>query len=253
MIEIQDHGKVREIRLARPPVNALGPELVGALRAALADARRDQCEGVVLSGRPGMFSAGLDLKALLVLQRDSMGRFWREFFSLLRDTASHPVPVVAAITGHSPAGGAVLSLFCDRRVAAAGDFKFGLNEVQVGLVVPKPIQNAVVRLIGAHRAEQLLVRGALLNPDDALAVGLVDEVTAPDKVVESSVAWLAQMAALPRTAMLETRKLLRAPLVDLFEQFTQSDFEEMLEHWFLQETQQSLHGVLARLAGRSAD
>ena len=148
MIEIEEHGNLRELRLARPPVNALNYDLVSALRDALAKAGADEKEGVILSGSPGIFSAGLDLKDLLALSREDLGRFWRAFFSLLKELASSPCPVVAALTGHSPAGGAVLALFCDRRIAVQGErFAIWLNEVQAGLVVPCPIQQALLRLL----------------------------------------------------------------------------------------------------------
>src|SRR5690606_31965354 len=116
MLEKIDHGAVREIRLARPPVNALSPELVVALEAALAEAG-EQARAIVLSGQPGMFSAGLDMKALLARDRAQMAEFWAAFLALLKRLATSRVPVVAAITGHSPAGGAVMAIFCDQRVA----------------------------------------------------------------------------------------------------------------------------------------
>lgn len=250
MIEIEEHGNIRELRLARPPVNALNGELVNNLRMALAKAREDGKQGIVLSGRPGMFSAGLDLKALLGLKRPEMDQFWRDFFALLRDLANSPCPVVAAMTGHSPAGGAVLALFCDRRILAQGEFKVGLNEVQVGLVVPRPIQSGLVRLLGARQAEQLLVSGALLSPDEALGVGFVDEVVSVESVVDRSVKWLQTMNALPQNAMLETRRMLRSEYAQPFDELQESDFEPMLDGWFSDATQRQLREVLERLASK---
>lgn len=250
MIKILEHGKLRELQLDRPPVNAFNRDLVSALRAALAQAFKEEADGVILSGKPGMFSAGLDLKDLLALSRDDLRLFWKDFFALLQDLAGSPCPVVAAVTGHSPAGGAVIALFCDRRIAAQGNFAMGLNEVQVGLVVPWPIQKAFTRLLGARQAEQLLVRGALFSPDEALAIGFVDEVVAADKVVEHAVNWLKSMAALPRFAMLETRRLLRAEYSAPFAEIPDSELEKMLDEWFSAATQRNLHAVLERLASK---
>lgn len=252
MIESEDLGKVRELRLARPPVNALNLELVERLRAELARAADDGAEGVILTGRPGIFSAGLDLRDLLALSRAELGVFWRAFFGLLCDLATMPCPIVAAISGHSPAGGAVLALFCDRRIAAQGEFSIGLNEVQVGLVVPWPIQRAFVRLLGARQAEQLLVQGRLLSPDEALAVGFVDEVVAFDAVTASAGRWLEATLALPRDAMLETRKLLRQPYAEAFAEIDDADFEQMLDGWFSEATQARLRAVLEQLSRRKA-
>ena len=104
--------------------------------------------------------------------------YWREFFAVCATLARAPIPLVAAVTGHSPAGGAVLALFCDYRVMAQGAFKIGLNEVQVGLSVPDCIQFALRRVVGNHRAERLLVAGAMLESSAALDCGYVDELAA---------------------------------------------------------------------------
>ena len=112
MLQINNHGNVREICLARPPVNALNPELVNLLIRSLREAA-DECGAVVLSGQDGLFSAGLDVVELVQLDRDGIRNFWRAFFELQETIACSPVPVAAAITGHSPAGGAVMCLMCD--------------------------------------------------------------------------------------------------------------------------------------------
>ena len=115
MIITLDHGAVRELRLNRPPANALSPQLIVALREAVEGAPQDGVRALVLSGAPGMFSAGLDVPLLLTLDRAAMAGVWRDFYALLRALASSSIPIAAAITGHAPAGGTVLPLFCDWR------------------------------------------------------------------------------------------------------------------------------------------
>ena len=95
----------------------------------------------------------------------------RDFFRLMRALAASPIPTVAAITGHAPAGGAVLSIFCDARVMAEGDFRIGLNEVQVGLSLPRVIHTALVRVVGERQAERLGVGGLLVPAGEALRIG----------------------------------------------------------------------------------
>ncbi len=252
MIEQESRGELRVVRLARAPVNALNSELVNALRETLDRVAAERPAGVVLTGRPGVFSAGLDLKELLAMDRPTLKKFWQDFFALLETLASYPVPLVAAISGHSPAGGAVLSLYCDRRIAVRGSFKIGLNEVQVGLVVPGPIQAALVRLIGAHAAEGLMVRGALLSPAEAEAAGLVDELVEANSLLDAASAWLEALAALPREAMLGTRSLARRSLAAPFAAVTDVDVEAMVEGWFSVPTQTSLKAVLSKLEARKS-
>jgi 3,2-trans-enoyl-CoA isomerase len=159
MLERLRHDDILELRLARPPVNALNPELLAQLREAIANAPGEGARGLVISGGPGVFSAGLDVPRLLTMERGELEGAWRQFFGVLEALARSPLPSVAAIAGHSPAGGAVISLFCDYRVMARGPFRIGLNEVQVGLIVPECIQHALRRVVGTYRAERLLVSG----------------------------------------------------------------------------------------------
>jgi Delta3-Delta2-enoyl-CoA isomerase len=249
MLEAIRHDPIHELRLARPPVNALDPALVRALREAIASAQRDGARGIVLSGREGMFSAGLDVPALLPMKRDALRVFWDDFFGLCADLACSPVPIVAAITGHAPAGGAVLSIMCDYRVMADGAFKIGLNETQVGLAVPSAIQAALRRLVGAYRAERLMVAGAMLEAGEAKAIGFVDELVATDLVVPRAIAWLGELLKLPPVAMSETRKIARADLVAVFAQGA-FRVDDILDVWFAPEAQAVLTALVARLKPR---
>lgn len=247
MLNITDHGSVREIQLDRPPVNALNPELVAALTDALKTAA-SEAAAVVLSGREGMFSAGLDVPTLLDLDENAMSDFWGSFSGLLETVARMPVPTVAAITGHSPAGGAVISLFCDTRIMADGRFKIGLNETQVGLMLPPFIHQALVRLVGDHRAERLIVSGALVEPSQARALGLVDEVAEdPAATVQAALAWCEAHLALPPRAMATNRRTMRTSLTRLFEAHDAADHEAFLSVWFSEETQATLRALVASL------
>jgi Delta3-Delta2-enoyl-CoA isomerase len=251
MLDILPHdGGIHEIRLARPPVNALDTSLVRALREAVLDAPGNGARGIVLSGAQGMFSAGVDVPALLALDRDGVATFWNDFFAVCGAIAASPVPVVAAITGHSPAGGAVMSLFADYRVMAHGVYKIGLNEVQVGIAVPEPIQFAMRRIVGNYRAERLLVSGAMVDAEQAHAIGLVDELAAVEQVVQRAVLWLTDLLTLPPHAMLRTRAIARADLLEVW-----GDTEGLVEPSFIEaflsgETQAVLQALVARLKAK---
>jgi 3,2-trans-enoyl-CoA isomerase len=247
MLEVIAHGPLREIRLARPPVNALDPGLIAALRAALARAHGEQAAGIVLSGAPGMFSAGLDVPALLQLGRPEMRHTWEQFFGLLADLAQSSAPVCAALTGHSPAGGTVLALFADHRIMAAGPFRIGLNEVQVGLPVPEVLLRALIYVVGERQAARLAVGGLLIDPGEALRCGLVDELRPVADVVPRALAWLGDLVKRPPQAMRATRALARRPLLDAFASVDPGLFDRILDAWFSQETQAVLRALVARL------
>lgn len=247
MIQVIEQGAVRELRLNRPPVNALSPELIAALRQAIQTAASSGARAIILSGAPGRFSGGLDVPLLLGLDRPSMAALWRDFYALLGTIAASPIPIVAAITGHAPAGGTVLALFCDWRVMAEGDYKIGLNEAQVGIPIPPVIWAGARRLLGPRHAEQLAVSGALLTSREALAVGLVDEVVPLDDVVGRARSWCERLLALPPQAMAGTRRLARADLVSVFEADLEPELQRVVAAWWSTETQATLRKLVERL------
>ena len=247
MLNLTIHDDIREIQLARPPVNALNFEMLRALRAAIDDSVNQGARGIVVSGAQGLFSAGVDVPALLQRDRAGVLEYWREFFALCATLARAPIPMVAAITGHSPAGGAVLALFCDYRVMAEGPFRIGLNEVQVGLIVPDAIQLALRRVVGTYRAERLLVSGAMIDSAEALACGFVDELTGVDQVTTRALHWLGELLALPSHAMLATRKLARADLAAAYADTEALPLEDFVDAFFHPQTQAVLQQLVAKL------
>ena len=249
MLRTIDHGGIREIRMDRPPVNAMNLEFMETMTNAIEAAGRES-GAIVVSGAPGLFSAGLDVRELLAMERGEVAAFWDAFIGLLRATATSPVPVAAAITGHCPAGGAVFSLFCDYRVMADGPFNIGLNETRVGLIVPAPIRLALARLTGPHRAERLIVAGTLVEPEEALRIGLVDAIVDESAVVECALRWCRELLELPREAMSRNRELARADLREVFGAFGEEQLDTITAHWFRDSTQAALRRMLESLKKR---
>ncbi len=250
MLQRVSHGPVLELRLSRPPVNALDAVLIAALREAVATAPGTGAGAVVLSGAPGMFSAGLDVPSLLALDRAGMRRAWADFYDLMRALAGSPLPVAAAITGHAPAGGAVLAMCCDFRVMADGEFKIGLNEVQVGIPMPPVIHRVLARQVGARAAERMCGSAWMMSPREALRIGFVDELAPVEGTVAAAVAWCEGLLRLPPRALAATRALVRA---DLAAELAADDAEldQRVADWFSDETQGALRALVERLKKRS--
>lgn len=252
MLESIEHpGGIRELRLNRPPVNALTPELIGALDLAVAKAPDEGARGLVLSGREGLFSAGLDLPHFLTLDRAQTGAAWGGFFGLLRTLASSHIPVAAAMTGHAPAGGCVIGLFCEYRVLAEGGSKIGLNEVQVGVRMPRPIHAAAVRVVGARQAERLCTTAELIDDREALRIGLVDELAPVDQVTARAIAWLERLLPLPPDTLRRTRAVCHEDLVKAFANLDEEQLELFLDEWFSGESQAAMRSVVEGLKKKS--
>ncbi|HEY1137941.1 MAG TPA: enoyl-CoA hydratase/isomerase family protein [Xanthomonadaceae bacterium] len=253
LIDTQDVGAIRCIRMARPPVNALNPELCRALIAALETAYSDGVLGVVLAGNPKIFSAGLDVPYLVSLgdDRRALLEAWQAFFGVARLLAESRIPVAAAITGHSPAGGCVLALCCDYRVMArsvdpAKPFAIGLNETQVGLVVPEGVQKLMRRIVGRYRTERLLVSGEMIPAERAHDLGLVDELADGEHVEARAIAWLQALLKLPHQPMLQTRAIAREDVVEAMSPES-IDVEAFVEGWWEPDTQAALKALVAKL------
>ena len=247
-IDTIDHGQVRELHMARAPVNALNPALCDDLSAAIAGAVDDGVHGLVLSGGPNVFSAGLDVPYLLSLGEDrpALHAAWESFFDAARALAGCPIPVAAAIAGHAPAGGCVLALCCDYRIMASGGFRIGLNETQVGLAAPEGVQALLRRVVGAYRAERMLVAGEMVDAERALALGLVDELVEIDNVATRARIWLESLLAVPRQPMLQTRAIARADLVEAM-QPERIQLQRFVDAWFAPDTQAGLRALVAKL------
>ncbi len=252
LIQAIPHGAVRELRMDRAPVNALDDALCAALLAALQSAFDDGVAGIVLSGNARVFSGGLDVPYLLAHgdDRSALHGTWSAFFEVAKALASAPMPVAAALTGHAPAGGCVLALCCDYRVMTrssdpARPLQIGLNETQVGLAVPDGIQHLMRRVIGAHRAERLLVAGAMITAEHAAEIGLIDALADDaDATVEKAVAWLQAMAALPQAPLRKTRAIARADVRTALDSVVLDDF---IDDWQQPDTQAALQAMAARL------
>jgi 3,2-trans-enoyl-CoA isomerase len=251
MLEIINHDNVREIRMVRPPVNALNTELVENLIQSLRLAA-EESEAVVISGREGLFSAGLDVSDLMQFDYDGMTTFWTLYFELLETVACSPVPVAAAITGHSPAGGAVICLMCDYRVMSNGKYRIGLNETRVGLILPSVLHNAMERLVGPRISEKMLVSGSLVYPEEALRIGLVDQLeTGFDATVEHAVHWCQELLSLPRESMQGNRAVARAHFKQEFAQYDSVGVKLFVDGWFSDATQNVINTLLAQLKNKN--
>jgi enoyl-CoA hydratase len=203
-------GGVALLTLDDGKVNALTVDAFAALDAALDECADDAA--VVLCGRDGVFSAGLDravlggapadLEALAVALTRTTMRLWIE-----------PRPVVVAATGHAIAGGAILALACDHVVAAAGDFRWGLNETAIGLVLPQWVVDLARANVRADRLEGLLLPGRLVDARAALDVGFVDELAAPDDVRTRALARAEALVELPRVVYAANKRRLRGAAV----------------------------------------
>ena len=244
---IMEHDGIVDIQMNRPPVNALNLEIVEGLHQAIDQYTNNGAKALMLSGREGIYSAGLDVKKLLEMNADEITVFFKSFWGLMAKISKSPIPIAAAITGHSPAGGAVLANFCDYRVAANGSFKIGMNEVFVGLEVPRVIYKGFARHVGEKHATNLMVHGQLMEFDFAHEIGFIDELVEPDQVKARTLDWLRNLTQLPPLAMNRTRLNAKSEINNLFDEQLKTMSEGYAEGWFDDEVQSRMKYIAENL------
>lgn len=212
-LKTETNGAVRIITLTRPEVrNALSVALQHDLFQAFAETLKDkQVRAVVLTGEGKAFSAGLDLSEL----KSISGRSSEEnradserFMNLLETIYLFPKPVIAALNGHAVAGGAGIASVCDL-IVMSESAKLGYTEARIGFVAAL-VGVFLVRQVGEKTAKDLLLSARLVEADEALRMGLVNEVCSADKVLERGLELAAQLAKNAPTSLAMTKSLLAA-------------------------------------------
>ncbi|MEN6437482.1 MAG: enoyl-CoA hydratase/isomerase family protein [Syntrophobacter sp.] len=195
-VKIDDFDSFAFLRLNNEVSNAIDPELVCDLAAAVKQVRRE-FQGLVLAGGDEFFCTGFDLPKLLPLSKREMGNFLFEYDQMIFDIFSVPLPTVCAIKGHAIGGGNILALTCDFRFAAEGEKLIGLNEVKLGLPVPYLADMILRQLIGDRAASAMLYHGELMSMSDAHHNGLLDEILPPEDVEARAIQKISAMVGLP--------------------------------------------------------
>ena len=195
-LTIERRDQVMVLHLDDGKANALSFDLIAALMAALAEAEADDGVGaVVIHGREGKFSGGFDLGVMLADDFSAIVNLVANGGELVRTIYGCSVPVVAASTGHALAAGALMLLGCDVRIGADGPGKVGLNEVAIKMVLPDwALTIADVRLSKRHM-QRAIMNARITAPADAVDVGFLDEVVAPEQLLDHAVAVAAELAS----------------------------------------------------------
>ena len=213
-------------------------------------AENEQVRGVVLTGKPPIFSVGLDIKELLSLDAEGTGKFFATFRSMIFDLVKFPKPMVAAVTGHSPAGGCILAICADYRIMSEGLYQIGLNEVPVGIMVTPAIFELYSFWIGRRRAYQNFLEGKLMTPQEAENYGLIDQVVPMEIVLSTAENKLQQLLMADQTTLVGVKNNIRLPLIANMEKWKKMPQVNPVEHFLKPTSRAVLMNVLKSLANK---
>jgi enoyl-CoA hydratase len=196
------------LALDHPPANAINVELLVELVSALQSVAADRPRALLLAGRPGFFSAGVDLKVVPGYGPEEQRRMVDGINQMVLTAYPMPFPVVGAITGHAIAGGLVLALCADVRVASL-EGRYGLTEIKVGVPYPQAAIGVVRAELPPHAARKLVLGNQLIGGEEAARLGLFDEALPPDRVLPRAHEIAAELGAMPQDVYERTKRDLR--------------------------------------------
>jgi enoyl-CoA hydratase len=203
-------GGIAEIELDDGKVNALSESMLDSLLDAIAQAATADA-ALLITGRSGCFSGGYDRKLIDAggPACDAMRAAGDRLTMALLD---YPAPVVIACTGHAMAKAAFMLLLADYRIGSEGAFRVALNEVAIGMTMPRPAMRLAEARLAAHWLSRCALQAQSLKPADALDAGFFDELLPAEQVLERARDKARALSALPRQAYRETRALLNGAL-----------------------------------------
>ena len=244
MIHREEHDGIAVLRIEHGKANILDMELCSAIVEAFDDA--NEARAVVLTGTGTIFSAGVDLFRVLEGGASyiddfvpAMGRAFERIFI-------HPAPVVSAANGHAIAGGCLLVAAADQRLMAQGTGRIGIPELQVGVPFP-PIALEIMRFATPPQHFQTIAyRAGTHEPPAALALGLIDEVVEPDKLIDHALAVAERLASVHRETFAITKREIRRPALVRVRALEQTVAREVHARWLEPGTLERIRGYLDR-------
>jgi enoyl-CoA hydratase len=236
-VSVQARGNVALVRLDRPPANAMDQALLDEATAIAARLTAERPDAVVLTGRPGFFSAGVDLNVAPYLDEAGQRAMVTGINRLMAGWYACPRPLVAAVNGHAIAGGLFLTLCGDWRVGTTQG-RYGLTEVRVGVPYPAVVLAIARAELAPPVLRRLVLRAHLLDAEEAERAGLWDEVVAPEEVLSRALERAEELARLPRRAYEYAKRQLRGPVLAAVADALDGG-DPLAGNWIAEETRQA--------------
>lgn len=225
-LSVNDKTGIATLTLNRPPVNSLNHALLFDISTALDDVAKNRSKGLILTSSSNtVFSAGLDILEMYKPVPENLRRFWTNLQDVWLKLYGSSFPTAVAINGHAPAGGCLLSLCCEYRVMCP-NFTIGLNETKLGIVAPTWFMASMRNVLPPRQAEQALTLGTLFTTDEALKVGLIDEIAAnKEEALDRCEKYLLKFSKIDSTARAITKKSFRGRDIAALEKRREEDVQ----------------------------
>lgn len=243
-IELNKKDGIATLTLSRGKVNALNGPAVSELRNCLKSIEGDEdVKAVILTGAGKFFSFGFDIPEFLPFTKEQFTEFLIGFADFYSYLFLFPKPVIAALNGHTVAGGCMLALACDHRVMARGKGKISLNEISFGASVFAGSVEMLRFAVGSAHAQNVLYSGAMYSAEQAFGMGLVQELVKEEDLMDSAVNAAARLSSNPSAAFASIKSLLRKPIADEMRTREAASIREFVDIWYSHETRTMVKNI----------
>ncbi len=243
-IEVQKSDGIATLMLRRGKVNAINGALVDELRKALKSLEDDPEAGsIILTGSGRFFSFGFDVPEFLLFEREDFREYLISFTDLYAYLFLYPKPVVAALNGHTIAGGCMLALACDHRIMASGRARISLNEINFGASVFAGATEMLRFWAGSANANHILFSGAMYSAEEAKGLGLVHEVVTPDALIDSARKVASGLASKYPPAFATIKSVLRKSIIEEMKRRERGSIQEFVDIWYSKHTWANLQNL----------
>jgi Delta3-Delta2-enoyl-CoA isomerase len=246
-LKLEKEESVVTVILNRGKVNALSEEMVDELTDCLHELGEDsRARAILLTGREKFFSFGFDIPQFLSYSRGEFTRFLTKFTDLYTYLYLYPKPVVAALNGHTIAGGCMLATACDYRIMATGKARISLNEVTFGSSVFAGSVEMLRACAGRRNAGTILSKGLMLSAEEAVDLGLVDAKTDEEELPGIAYGVAMDYAKRQGPAFESIKRLLREPVADEMKRRERDSIHEFVNIWYSEDTWRQLQQIKIR-------
>lgn len=237
------------IQIDNGKVNAINLALVTDLHQAFTELEADDAiKGVILSGRPHAFSAGLDMMSLAFSGPEEVRAFWHGFLQSLQTMVRFSKPFVCAMTGYAPAGATTIALCADYRVMAQGEkHVVGLHEFKMSMPIPELMGDLYVYQLCEARAWKAVQEASLFNSDQALDLGLVDESVAVEEVLPQAEKHLQKLMRVNPFTFRGSKAFMRKQLLKLVDRPLEPMVDQLTKGWQDPSVRESVANFLSSL------
>ncbi len=246
-VTVETNEGIATVVLKRGKVNALNDDVVDELRESFKALEADpDIKAVVFTGYGKFFSFGFDIPEFLSFSKKDFTNYLINFTDLYTYLFQYPKLVVAALNGHTIAGGCMLALACDERVMVDGKGKISLNEIDFGSSVFAGSTEMLRFWVGSANAARVLYSGAMYSAKEAMSFGLVDTLTAEQDLMDKAKEIACDQAPEYLPAFAGIKALLRKPIAEEMIKREKESINEFVDIWYSQETWANLQNIKIR-------